>query len=132
MMSHCSCLNSDVFQMHDNTWVLKIYQLNDEVYGKPIKYCPYCGAKLEDVIDWRAFGRRVKELRKSYGTKTAFTQSKASKKIGINYDMYCRYEQGRRKPTMDRVEKIARFYGVSVGYLLGTEEYHAIDYVREG
>lgn len=64
------------------------------------------------------FGERLKELR--LGRK--LTQREVAQKVGISTSTLAMYEGGRREPDLDTLIKLARFYGVTVDYLVGTEE----------
>lgn len=58
---------------------------------------------------------RLKELRKEKG----LTQQGLADEIGITKRTYIYWEQGERQIKPDKAEKLADFFGVSVGYLLG-------------
>ncbi len=59
---------------------------------------------------------RLVELRKDKG----FYQSKdAAAALGIQYKTYLGYEHGTRNPSLETLIDIAKFYNVSVDYLLG-------------
>lgn len=61
---------------------------------------------------------RLKNLR----TKRNITQSDLAKRIGVARTTYAMYEQGKREPDYDTLQKIANFYEVSIDYLLGRDE----------
>lgn len=58
---------------------------------------------------------RLKELRKEKG----LTQQGLADETGITKRTYIYWEQGERQIKPDKAEKLADFFGVSVGYLLG-------------
>lgn len=61
---------------------------------------------------------RMKSLRIEIGISMA----DAAKKIGIPYTTYVNYEKGDREPNSEMLIKIAKFYQVSVDYLIGRSE----------
>lgn len=62
---------------------------------------------------------RLKKLRHDRG----LYQSDVAEKIGVSTAMISSYESGNKKPQIDKLNKLAAFYGVSVDYLLGQSEY---------
>ena len=64
-------------------------------------------------------GQRLKELREEKG----YTQQQFSDLIGINSVTYLHYEKEQRRPSFELLADIANFYGVTVDYLLGLEDY---------
>ena len=58
---------------------------------------------------------RLEELRREAGLNKAET----AKALGLSYKTYIGYESGKREPRSKRLIKIAKFFGVSVDYLLG-------------
>lgn len=63
-------------------------------------------------------GERLKELREERG----YTQKQLSEELGINSVTYLHYEKEQREPPLSLLADIARFYGVSVDYLLGLND----------
>lgn len=61
------------------------------------------------------FGDILKQLR----TENNFTQAELSKKIQVSASTIGMYEQNRRVPDIDVLDKIATFFNVSIDYLLG-------------
>lgn len=61
------------------------------------------------------FGKRIKYLR----NEKALRQEDVAKKLGIARTTYAMYEQGKREPDFNLLEKMAELYDVSVDYLLG-------------
>ena len=49
------------------------------------------------------------------------TQEQVAESVGISYVSLSRYETGQRMPKMDILAKLAKHYGVTVDYLMGTE-----------
>lgn len=62
------------------------------------------------------FAERLKQLRKE--TK-GLTQEMVAKQIGIAKTTYSAYEQGKRQPDYDTLNRIAKYFSASVDYLLG-------------
>ena len=61
---------------------------------------------------------RLKELRKA----KKLTQEELAKEIGVSKITILRWENGERQIKPDKVQLLADYFGVSVGYLLGYEE----------
>ena len=64
-------------------------------------------------------GQRLKELREEKG----LTQKQLAEQLGINSVTYLHYEKSQREPPLSLLAEIARFYSVSVDYLLGLSDY---------
>ena len=64
-------------------------------------------------------GQRLKELREEKG----FTQKEVAKKLNIHSVTYLHYEKEQREPPLTLLATIAKFYDVSVDYLLGLSDY---------
>jgi transcriptional regulator with XRE-family HTH domain len=60
-------------------------------------------------------GKRLSELRK----KVKLRQEDLAQKIGIARTTYAMYEQGKREPDYETLQKLADFFEVSTDYLLG-------------
>lgn len=60
---------------------------------------------------------RLKEMR----TKRGLTQREVAERIGIGVSTLGMYEAGKREPDLDTLRKLARFFGVTVDYLMGNE-----------
>lgn len=63
----------------------------------------------------KLFQYRLKELRGEQ------TQKYVADKIGITEVSLSRYENGQRKPNLDIIYKIAKYYNVSADYLIGLD-----------
>lgn len=61
------------------------------------------------------YSERLKELRKN----KKLTQKEVAEKIGVARTTYAMYEQNRREPDNETLQKIADFYNVTTDYLLG-------------
>ncbi len=64
-------------------------------------------------------GQRLKELREEKG----LTQKKIASVLGINSVTYLHYEKDQREPPLALLADMAKFFEVSVDYLLGLKEY---------
>ena len=63
------------------------------------------------------FGKTLRELR----IERALTQRELGNKLGFCNQTISFWEGGQREPDLDSLVKIARFFQVSVSYLLGEE-----------
>ncbi|WP_258959121.1 helix-turn-helix domain-containing protein [Paenibacillus tyrfis] len=59
--------------------------------------------------------KRLRELR----GKKKWTQKEVAEKLGITESGYGYYEQGRREPSNETLNKLAELFSVSTDYLLG-------------
>ena len=64
-------------------------------------------------------GQRLRELREEKG----FTQKELAKELNIHSVTYLHYEKEQREPPLTLLATIAKFYDVSVDYLLGLSDY---------
>lgn len=60
-------------------------------------------------------GKRLKDLR----TRTKLRQEDVATKIGIARTTYAMYEQNKREPDNETLQKLADYFEVSIDYLLG-------------
>lgn len=60
---------------------------------------------------------KLKELRKQYG----ITQEKLSKYLDVSRTTISMWESGNNQPDNDTLIKLAKFFGVSIDYLIGNE-----------
>lgn len=63
-------------------------------------------------------GERLKELREDKN----LTQKQIAEKLNINSVTYLHYEKSQREPPLSLLCDMAKFYGVTVDYLLGFED----------
>ena len=70
--------------------------------------------KMEIVL-----GKRLKELRSDRG----MTQKELACALGLNAVTYLHYEKDQREPPLSVLAQMAKFFDVSVDYLLGLKEY---------
>ena len=61
---------------------------------------------------------KIRYLRKSEN----ITQKELGEKLGITGHNVFDWEKGKGEPSLDMLKKLADFFGVSVGYLVGTED----------
>ena len=61
---------------------------------------------------------RLYSLRK----ERKLTQDSVAKELGISMKSYCRYEKNEREPTASLLVEMARFYHVSLDYLVGLKD----------
>lgn len=61
------------------------------------------------------FSVKLKEIRKEKG----ITQTELAKKLGVASGTVGNWESGKREPDFETVSRLARFFGVSVDWLLG-------------
>lgn len=64
-----------------------------------------------------SFPERLRFLRQKKG----ITQKEIADSLGIANSSYSLYEKGAREPNFEMLEKIAKYFNVSIDYLLGTE-----------
>ncbi|WP_142247960.1 helix-turn-helix domain-containing protein [Alkalihalobacterium alkalinitrilicum] len=64
------------------------------------------------------FGDRLAKLR----TDKKLTQSDFASKLGIPRSTYSNYENGKRQPDFETLQKIADFFEVTTDYLLGRSD----------
>lgn len=64
------------------------------------------------------FSERVKELR----TDEGLTQIELAAKLNVTNSSVCDWERGRVETSLEMLVAIAKFFEVSVDYLLGLED----------
>ena len=71
---------------------------------------------------------RLKELRlnKKENGKVGVTQQEVADKIGVTKRTYIYWEKNERQIKPEKAQQLADYFGVSVGYLLGYEDYYNI------
>ena len=76
------------------------------------------GLKKHLTVDWKAVGRRIRELR-GFDTK----QSELAEAVGIAQSYLSAIERGQKEPGAAILFRIAKLYGKTVEWLLtGTNE----------
>jgi len=71
-------------------------------------------AIMQDQSIRKAFGIRVKELRKQRG----WTQKELAQQLGVRFAQLNKYESGLHAPPMDKLIHLAEIFGVTLDYLL--------------
>ena len=61
------------------------------------------------------FGKRLAEIRK----KKELSQYELADRLGFSRGQIANYEQGKREPDYETLQKLADFFNVSTDYLLG-------------
>ena len=59
-------------------------------------------------------GQRIREFRTSYGGGTGMSQDALSKALDIAPNTVSRWETGVYKPTIEDLDRLARFFGISI------------------
>lgn len=59
-------------------------------------------------------GQRIREFRTSYGGGTGISQDALAKALGVAPNTVSRWETGTYKPTIDDLDRLARFFGKSI------------------
>lgn len=77
-------------------------------------------AKRKDDTSKDSFPNRLKELRTIYN----ISQSDLAAYLDLNRAQISNYEKGISKPSLDVIEKIADYFGVSIDYLLCRSIHH--------
>lgn len=67
----------------------------------------------------KAFCERLKELRQ----EKHIGQEELAKRIGVSKGLISLWENGLREPKMSNIMAIAKFFDVSVDYLVGFNDY---------
>ena len=65
------------------------------------------------------FAIRLKELRKECN----LSQKELGEKIGYSKSAIGEWENGRKEPCIDTIIKLSQVLNVTVGYLVGAEDY---------
>ncbi len=62
---------------------------------------------------------RLKELR----TKRKISQLKLAMDLNISREALSHYENGKREPSIDMLNKLSKYFNVSIDYLINGEEF---------
>lgn len=66
----------------------------------------------------KTLGENIKALRKGHG----WTQVELAQKVGVTQVSVTAYETNRKRPTLDKIRRIAKLFSVDINELLGDEE----------
>ena len=69
-------------------------------------------------------GLRIREFRTSYGGGAGISQDALAKELKVASNTVSRWETGTYRPTIDDLEKLARFFGKSILDFFPKEEVH--------
>lgn len=64
-----------------------------------------------------AFAQKLKKAREN----TGFTQREVAKELNLKQSTLASYEIGRTQPDIERIGKLADFYGIDLNWLFGTK-----------
>lgn len=59
-------------------------------------------------------GQQIREFRTSYGGGTGISQDALAKALGVASNTVSRWETGTYRPTIEDLERLARFFGKSI------------------
>ncbi|MBS1842592.1 MAG: helix-turn-helix transcriptional regulator [Acidobacteria bacterium] len=59
-------------------------------------------------------GQRIREFRTSYGGGTGISQQALAKALGVASNTVSRWETGTYQPTVNDLDRLARFFGKSI------------------
>lgn len=59
-------------------------------------------------------GQRIREFRTGYGGGTGISQEALAKALGVASNTVSRWETGTYKPTIEDLDRLARFFGKSI------------------
>lgn len=59
-------------------------------------------------------GNRIRDLRKSYAEGESISQEALAKALGVAANTVSRWETATYQPSLDDLDKLARFFGVSI------------------
>ncbi|EKD84351.1 MAG: hypothetical protein ACD_39C00095G0009 [uncultured bacterium] len=65
-----------------------------------------------EIFDY--VGERIRQLRKSYDNENGLSQEALAKALNIAANTVSRWETGTYRPNLDDLEKLSRFFGVSI------------------
>lgn len=68
--------------------------------------------------------QRIREFRTSYGGGTGISQDALAKALGVASNTVSRWETGTYRPTIEDLERLARFFGKSILDFFPKENVH--------
>src|SRR6202008_4886123 len=69
-------------------------------------------------------GQRIREFRTGYGGGTGISQDALAKELHVASNTVSRWETGTYKPTIEDLDKLARFFGKSIMEFFPKEDLH--------
>ena len=69
-------------------------------------------------------GQRIREFRTSYGGGTGISQDALAKALGVASNTISRWETGTYRPTIEDLERLAKFFSKSILDFFPKEEVH--------
>lgn len=75
------------------------------------------------IVDKGKVQNRFKEIR----IRNHLTQKQMAERLGVQKSVVCYYEHGERFPSYDVLLRIASIFHVSTDYLLGRDNFRALD-----
>ena len=70
---------------------------------------------MEETLNLFAYvGQRIKELRKNYGKGEELSQEALASALKISTNTVSRWETATYRPSLEDLEKLARFFNVSI------------------
>jgi transcriptional regulator with XRE-family HTH domain len=67
-------------------------------------------------------GQRIREFRTSYGGGSGISQDALAEALGVASNTISRWETATYRPTIEDLEKLARFFGKSILYFFPKED----------
>ncbi|GHU69950.1 hypothetical protein AGMMS49992_01470 [Clostridia bacterium] len=77
---------------------------------------------MSNEYDRSAFARRLVELR----TRTGLSQAALGAEMGISQQGVGKWESGRSEPSIEKIDKLSRLFGITSDELLGRAELPAM------
>jgi transcriptional regulator with XRE-family HTH domain len=74
-------------------------------------------------------GQRIRDLRLSYGEGQGLSQEALAKALNVAANTISRWETATYRPSLEDLEKLARFFGVSILEFFPPEEIPANDQI---
>ena len=73
---------------------------------------------IECEFDSKVFAERLKDLRRQF----KIGQNELASKLQLSNASISYWENGKQEPTASALFKLAKFFGVTIDYLLGLEQ----------
>src|SRR5689334_11058142 len=78
------------------------------------------GRAIVELVQY--VGQRLRELRTTFANGQGLSQEALAAKVGTTANTISRWESGTYKPSLDDLDKLSRFFGVSVLTFFPKEE----------